>query len=654
VPAIALLAVALASVQAQQPALTVQQQFEAATAALDKGDASEALRLYEDLERRVGGSGAAASRSRALVRVRKGQALLNLQRWSEAEAALRAGVAGLPADDASLREDRGIALLDLGELAEHALDYGEALSDYRSAEAGLTGGYRVRALRGLIQTGMFYDAPAALADSDRALAFAGETPADKRREAVFRTMRGRVLLNLGRTGEARKEFAHAVSLLGGLTEKVDINDLAARSDAAIAARLAGDEEEARKYLAWTGAGHFDEPFPPAADMPPPLCDEELKPDDVAVVELSVAKDGTVGDALPVYSSRQGTSALAFARAASGWSWQPERLERIGALFRAVTRVEMRCSTAAHHAGVDQLLRPEVDAWLERMHVPALDADIAGQAQRLKPLRDELARREAASGPNAPALVPILVELAHNPLVGQEESRLLLDRALGIARAANAPAPVVAFLGIRRSLMIDWRELRGGVYERPLRALLADPKIVQDDHAVNAVRLALAGAMANSKNRRPEAMTLLEEVGKAPGLGAGDAMRAAAFARLSSLRLASGDAEGARAAFVASGVRADQCALLDATPRLKRMAGSSDDFPNAALRWGFEGWVKLEYDLTAAGVPTRVRPTVAYPPFIFGKAGSDIVERLRYDPSFRPDGSLGCGGMERSINFRIAR
>jgi hypothetical protein len=633
---------------------TIQQQFDAASAALDKNDWAGAARLYEALEAQLGSGSGAAARSRAIVRVRKAHAQLGLHRWDEAEAALRQGLAALPENDPSMLEDRALGLLDLGELSERSLDYGEALKDYRAAEPGLEGAFRTQALRGMIQAGMFYDARQALADAERGLALAASDPSNKQREAVFRTLRGRVLLNLGRTAEARRDFERAVTLLGGLTQRVDANDLATRSDAAIAARLAGDEEAARKYLAWTGAGHFDHNFPAAVDMAPPPCGEELKPDDVAVVELAISGDGTVSEATPIYASRQGASALLFARAAAGWSWQPESIAKIGPLFLSMTRLEMRCSTAARHPGVAELLRPEVDEWFLQQHVERLDGGEAGPAARLKPLQQELARREAAAGRASTALVPVLIDLARNPLVGLDDTRASLDRALAIAAAARAPGPVVAYLGMLRAMAIDWRAIHAGRAEPPLRALLSDSRVAADARAATAVRLALAGQLAARKSGSAEAMAMLEEATRTPGLPPQDSMRAAAFARLASLKLANGEAEAARATYAASGLTADQCALLDATPRVRRTAGSSADFPQEAMRWGFEGWANLEYDLTAAGVTTNVRPTVAYPPFIFGKASTEVIQRLRYDASFRPDGSLGCGGMERSIHYRIQR
>ena len=111
----------VAPASAQQP--TIQQQFEAASTALDAEQWAEALRLFEALEARITQS----PRTLAVIRVRKATALARLGRRDEAIAALRLGLPGLPADDRSLDADRFVALLGLGEAAELSLDYAEAI-----------------------------------------------------------------------------------------------------------------------------------------------------------------------------------------------------------------------------------------------------------------------------------------------------------------------------------------------------------------------------------------------------------------------------------------------------------------------------------------------------------------------------------------------
>ena len=102
--------------------------------------------------------GGSSARSLGIVRVRKADALSALGRDEEAEAALRLGLPALRSSDQSLSEDRFLALMALGGIYERALDYPAALSRYRLAESlAPSPASRVRPLRGIIVTGMFYD-----------------------------------------------------------------------------------------------------------------------------------------------------------------------------------------------------------------------------------------------------------------------------------------------------------------------------------------------------------------------------------------------------------------------------------------------------------------------------------------------------------------
>jgi tetratricopeptide (TPR) repeat protein len=643
-----LLPVAAGALAQAQP--TIQQQFETATAALDAGKSPEALAAYEAIERRLGKGSA---RSLAIVRVRKGRVLADLGRFDEAAAALRLGLAGLPASDASLREDRYLALVDLGEIAQSELDYGEALASFRAAAPLMPGIVeRARAVRGMIMTGMFYDGPAALADADGAIAALAEAKVqDKPLEAMFRTLRGRVLTNLGRPEEAKKELLRAVGLLGGLTTRVNAADLAARADLAIAALRSGDMETAREYLAWTGAGQFANAFPSGAEMDPPPCGDDLAPGDVAVVEFSIRSDGSVGAATPIYASRPGPSALAFARAVRAWSWQPAEQARIGPLFRAMTRVEMRCTTAAERPSVRNLLGTQVDEWLAERGFPVEESAGRSDARRLRPLEAELARREAASGPDALALVPLLADLSRNAIVPEEQRRVYLARAEAIARREKAPAGVIAWFAMPQLVSgRGWGRGNQAHYADGLRRLLQAPLIAADPRAAAAVRLELAETLYYAR-KNEEAIAELKGIAAMPGLGQHDPLRAGALVRLASLQLVAGDAGAARAAFAASGLSADQCSLVDTPPRRRAGGASSNDFPNDALRWGFEGWVRLEWDLSAAGDTINVRPTVAYPPFVFSDSATRLIDRFRYQATYRPDGGLACGGRSTRVAFK---
>jgi tetratricopeptide (TPR) repeat protein len=649
----ALVPAAVAQTPAGQP--SVQQQFDAASAALQQQAWDEALRVFETLEARLLALG--NKRSLALVRVRKAEALVGLRRDPEAEQAIRLGLPALPTDDTTLREDRYLAFIYLGEIAERALDYGEALNNYRAAQPLAPDLARsTRAVRGLIQTGMFHDAPAALDRANAAIAAAmAEAPRSKRLEASFRTLKGRVLLNLGRFAEARTELKQAVELLGGLSRKVDAADLAARSDLAIAALLDGADEEARKYLAWTGAGHWPEAFARGSEMKPPPCGGEVRPDDVAVVEFSILDDGSIGHATPVYSSRQGSNALAFARAVAGWSWPPERLTEIPLLFRTLTRVELRCSTASEPMAVTDLLRAELDQWLLASGHPASPGEGRSDARRLKPLQEALALTQSASaGRDSLALLPILADLADNSVAGEEERRDALVRGLALARTHDAPATALAWLAVNRARPEQgWGRAYYRKYAESLRGLLGQPDIARDSRAAAAVRVELADALYRASDEAAAA-AMLNGTLRESGLAAADPLGKAAQARLAAVLLAAGKAAEARAALAAAGLRSDQCELLDSPPRLRNSATSSSDFPIEALRWGFEGWALIEFDIDAEGNTHNPRTAVAYPPFVFGKAASKLVERFRFDPVLRPQGSRGCGGLLIPVNFRVPR
>ena len=45
-----------------------------------------------------------------------------------------------------------------------------------------------------------------------------------------------------------------------------------------------------------------------------------------------------------------------------------------------------------------------------------------------------------------------------------------------------------------------------------------------------------------------------------------------------------------------------------------------------------------------------RAVVAYPPFVFSKAGTATFAAARYAKSFRPGGELGCGGETGKVRF----
>jgi len=66
--------------------------------------------------------------------------------------------------------------------------------------------------------------------------------------------------------------------------------------------------------------------------------------------------------------------------------------------------------------------------------------------------------------------------------------------------------------------------------------------------------------------------------------------------------------------------------------------------------GFEGWVKVEYDIDAAGHTANQRALIAYPPFVFVDAARNIARGVRYDPTYRPSGQLACSATSETVRF----
>lgn len=624
---------AVAPAAAQQP--SVQQQFDAASAARDAGDWAGALRQFEALESRL-----SDPHTLAVIRVRKGTVLIELGRPADAAAAIRQGLPGLAEGDANLAGDRFLALLTLGRVAEHDLDYPAALALYRRAAAvPVSEGDRLIVWRGLIQTQLFADAPGALRDADATLASIERLePNNRQLLGQIHTLKGRALLNLGRFAEARAELEIALRLLGNLTMRVDRADLLARSDLAIAALRVGDQEAARRYLAYTGAGHFDRGhFLLNPGWEPPSCGPDIAPDDVVVLEFYVGADGNVGNVTPIYASRQGPSAILFARAARDWTFDRAVASRLPALFRSVVRLEVRCTVR-----MSRRTGGEVGAELRRVAeaAPALNQLVERERDRsLAAVRADLAARGDSGGPETLAL---LVILANHPGVDHPERLAFLQRALPLA-ADNPPLAAsiaLAFVRERRAPPVA-----GQAQASDYEALLALPEIRASPRAALEIRIAIA-RFHYQAGHYDEALS--RAAAAASGLPATDPLRVTALEITVAVQAARGNAAAARAAFDAIGPGAGRCGIQ---PRQLRIEASDSDFPNAALRWGFEGWATNEALIGADGHVVGTRTIAAYPPFVFGDAVGLITRRTRYVTNFVP-GDAPCAVDRSTVHFEL--
>lgn len=594
--------------------------------------------------------------SLAIVRIRKGDCLLALDRRQEAEASLEEGLAGLASTSPAYDGDRRVAHLDLGKLAYFAFDYPSARRQFELAAEGADSVDRIEQGLWLTRVTLFDSDTTAITQAKATLALAKATAATpKRTLADLQTLYARALLNHGRTADAYGQLKEALQQQGGLTLKVDASMLVTRSDLAIAALLYHDQEAARKYLGYTAAGRSTKTFASAASMETPACGGPagLKPDDVAIVEFGVNDNGSIKYAEPIYASRNGAAAVEFARAVSKWSWRPADAAVLPPLFRLLTRVEVRCTDAPERPSLLGLLWPDVSAWLEAKHISLAEV-AAADAETLPAERAQLAKAEAME--SGVALLSPLLSLAHNTVADVSERRRWLLQARQVVAVAGAVPAVRAYMEISIAELSEHRRFEGSktarVYYDPtgdLRALLEDVKFGMDAKASNAVRLTLVDGDWVSQ---AEAATLLNQVVDDKRLAPRDPLRVAALLRLSSLEARTGDLGAARTAYQQTGLEAQQCALVDARPSLSQRPDTGNAFPQEAQRWGFEGWVKTEYDIAPDGKTLNQRAIVAYPPFVFRDAAIGVAKTMRFTQTYRPEGGPGCSGAETQIKFLL--
>lgn len=630
---------------AQPAGQTTQQLFQAGSQALEAENYEEALRIFSALEPRV----AKNPRSTAIVQVRKGGALVGLGRRSEARQALVAGLASLPEGEPSLRVDRYLAETGLARIALTELDYAEALAHYgRARAAAQEPEEKLQAMIGQVETGMFVDPQAALPIADEAAALlAGMSKPAVSYAGRMSTVRGRLLMNLGRFDEAEKELAKAVAALGGLTLKVDYSDVVSRSDAAIAATLAGHKDKALEYLVYTGAGRLPkQDFSTGVDMVVPNCGEGgVTPEDVAVVELGIANNGSVAFARPIYASRQGDMGLIFARQVAQWSWRPEQVKDIPLLFRLVTRLELRCSTNTPPPSLFSMAPAALMEWANNIGAKPFQPLASDAARQRVEAQEELDRRRKAAGPTSPDLAPVLAVLVMNKIVSQTD-RLEMAGAL---RTIAAPRPMP---GLAR-FYLDHLPVENRERSNSARIAMANTISLnyRDDPQTYAVaRLSYYDDLSPREKNRNAAV--LNELASDTRIMNSPMMRTAVLVRRATLRAKLDDLSGAQADFAATGLTDQQCSIVDARPQVKVKGFGGNDYPIAIIQRGVEGWTKVGFDIAANGRTLNQRAIVSYPPFIFGNAGQRIMRASLYEQSYRPEGGLGCSGSDQNIVFRM--
>jgi SAM-dependent methyltransferase len=649
VPIAALAALILA---APAMAQTVQQRFDAATAKLDAKDPAGALADLDALEAYLLSLPKRSDTNLALTRVMRAEVLVELGRGLEAKAAVVAALDGPGLAKPELEHIRDNARLLRARIHEGELEAADARRVFLQVAADsklpMT---RAVALIGAARSVMFLDAAAALRHIDEALAIAERDPAvGKEQLATVLGLKGRILINGGRDAEARALLVKAVDLTGGLTSRANLNEAVLRADAAIAMLRLGQDEAARRYLAYTGAGHSPEPLDPPIEHPLPPCGGEgdLRPDDWAVIEFTVLEDGRVVTPRPVFASRQGEMAYVFARAVGDWSWNPENAAKVKLFYRFAARAEVRCSnTAARPSLMNEFQQAAAD-WLAAQGAPMqLEGASAERAVLLRQQLDAL-----PAGDRSARRLAIVAELAGNPIVPAETARDHAAEAVALARALNAPAPALFAFAVRDAVASVPRSAssRGhaGRVATAYKALLDRPEFAEPRIRAT-IQTMMAGALA-SAGRRDEEMAALRQVADDSSLADRDPLKVAALIAFANAHAARKDMAAASAAYARTGLSARQCALLDNGPVLS--ASGHGTFPQDVLNWGFDGWTLLEYDVAADGRTRGSRAVAAFPPRLFNQATESLARTVRYRVSYRPEGDLACTAMQRRVRFRF--
>lgn len=640
-------------------AQSLQAAYDEAQAAFDKGDYEAAAVGFERLLAKMPAK-QAASRSGAQIRVLLGEAQLALGQRSAAIGSFERALPAFGGDGVEDRRERTTLHYDIGRAYEGLHDYDNARRHLEKAisEGGYSADRRsaVSLQVALARVTAFNAPDVARRVLTSVLPDVQELLKDQRDLlGEIYTLRGRIELNHGQPLEAHDWFEKAMKIAGGLTMKVSIADTRIRGDMALATYLLGDKDAARRYLAYAGAGRLpDGGLDYGADMELPNCAaNDLKPEDMVVVEFSVAADGRVLTATPIYSTRPGRAEIPFLRAVSQWSWAPESAAKLEPFWRQAIRLELRCTTDPQRAPLGLSFEPAIDAWMKSKGIQPFEIGDLSQAAAAPMLRRELERRDAAFGAASPQLLPLLLDLANNWTIGSKETAVLLSRALPIAQAAAAPVELRTAIEIGLSNTQDTRWER----RNALAALLKRLEAEGNGHTRAAAWVQVTLGRAYEWWKKPgEASRLYRAVVDQPTNAVADAdpIRQMALLRLASLSAADKKFDEASRMLAATGLRPDQCAVVDVAPMPTKAWLGSGAFPQAALRWGFEGWVKVGYDIDTSGKPTGIRTVMAYPPFIFGPSTERAVADFRYRPIYREGTAVGCSGYTQSVRYGIQR
>ena len=636
-------------VQAQGQTKTAQQIFDEGSTALAEQRFDDALKSFENLDK----MSIKDINVQSSIRIRKGEALARLGRNLEAQNNFITALEQIDQTLPNFAADIFLANKYLGEMAYNRYDYPAAGEYYlKAADFADRPAVKLNVMAGAIAVLMFVDTNRALEIAKQADEISqSDKSIDKDIRAQTSMLLGRAYLNMQEFAQARRHFGKAVSLLGGLTQSSYINDIQARSDYATASALLDDPEKMRQYLSFTGAGRFEgSAFLKASDVSLPACDpaKDIFPDDVVIVELGISSNGIVTYSRPIYSNKPQKIAVIFAQAVKNWSWTVDEVATIDPFYRALTRLELRCTQETPPQPTPRsFLADNMVKWLGKENVEPQN-DLSDAAFALKPTKELASFGEQKPYAKHPKKgVFTWYALSNNAAFAYNKQAEFLDLAIERAREVSAPVEVLAFLQLHKPF--DDRD--SGLEH--LKRLRAQPEF-QEDAIIRAIlNLTINDSEKRGKNSE-YVIGLLQEVIDDPRLQERHPLKIGAQVRLASLYQQLGAEDYARTAFQATGLSAGQCAAVDSRPKLQSTGSLSSLYPNDMLRMSITGFTKAEYDITADGKVVNERIVMAYPPFGFTKASEKIIAKGTYEKSYRPDGGLGCSTATNVIRFKTPR
>ena len=638
---------------------SLQQQFDTASAAWEKNDCATALPLFAALASDPHFKPGTLPSS--VIALRQGLCLIQTGHGDEGEAMVATALPGVRAGGQGFDGDVAIAEYQLGVQAMSRWDHDTALPHLRASLALEHDTGRLKALGQIAQLTAFDGGREGLDAVDEALRLlqgAGASP-NKAVVAQWHALHARILLNQGDVKGGRAELKTALALAGGEKDNINLAEALLRADVAQAAMLDHDKDEAYRFMALSGAGRIEKsPFARAKVMEPPSCgpDTGLTPQDSAVVQFSIGDDGLVSDAQPIYATGNYAKASAFARAVTTWAWAPQDAANIPAFFRAASRIELRCTNAdGNGGGASPIvpLRQRFAAWAKGIKGPYTSLLNSGDDKPVAWPALVAAAQAAQDHADGAAELAIRTLMAPVDLRPATAVRASIDRARLLAQGGNWPPAVSnAALVLLTAVTPDQtgRRSSGAVASSALLTLADGPALAQDALAQDTALLLAVSLPAKAPDTL-KADQILQRVAGDGRLGDHHPLRQFAQLRLASDAARQGDLTQAQSLFQATGLSAEQCALIGPKPAIISGAHSSD-FPTDALRWGFEGWVRTEFDIQADGHTADVRAVASYPPFIFADAAQRIGRGARYQSSFRPDGGAACSANNQMINFKI--